>query len=385
MAEKVEKIQKKNPVPIGVIGAGNISDQYLTNIASFPDIDVVAIGDAVPEVAEAQAEKYGIETFGEASDVLGRDDVELVINLTTPESHVPVSLDIIGAGKHVWSEKPIGMDREEARRMLDAAKAAGVRVGVAPDTVLGPGVQTAKRMIADGAIGKPLFATTQMQWQGPELFHPNPAFLYAKGAGPLLDMGPYYVSTLLHMLGPITSVAAVGLKGKEKRVVQEGPQAGTEFPVEVPSTVMALMSFEEGGSAESLYSTDSPLLRHGVVELHGTEGTLVLPDPNTFGGDIQVIKPLERMFIPPEPTVQEVRDVEMTGVMSGRGLGALDMLRAAHEGRDHVANGEFGFHVLDVLLAIEESVELGQFVRVESNPGPIGTVSEDFDPFAATW
>ena len=200
-------------------------------------------------------------------------------------------------------------------------------------------MQTAKRLIADGVIGKPLFATTQMQWQGPELFHPNPAFLYAKGAGPLLDMGPYYVSALLHLLGPVKSVAAAGLKGKEKRVVQEGPQAGTEFPVEVPSTVMALMSFEEGGSAESLYSTDCPLLRHGVVELHGTEGTLVLPDPNTFGGDIQVIKPLERMFIPPEPTVQEVRDVEMRGVMSGRGLGALDLLRAVRGDRDHVANG----------------------------------------------
>ncbi len=374
----------KNPVPIGVIGAGNISDQYLTNIAAFPDMEVVAIGDLKEERAQAQALAYGIEASGGVDTVLGRDDLELVINLTTPESHVPVSEAIIASGKHVWSEKPIGMDRSEARRMLDKAAAAGVLVGVAPDTVLGPGVQTAKRLIAEGRIGKPLFATTQMQWQGPEIFHPNPAFLYAKGAGPLLDMGPYYVSTLLHILGPVASVGALGLKGKEVRTVQEGPLKGTDFPVEVPSTVMALLKFTEGGAAESLYSTDSPLRRQGIVEVHGTEGTLIIPDPNTFGGELEIIRPLERMVIPPEPEVQRIEKVAMTGVMSGRGLGALDMLRAHRQGRNHIANGDFGFHVLDVLLAIEESVELGQFVDVESSPGPIGAVAEDFDPYEAT-
>lgn len=368
------------PVGVGLIGAGNISDQYLTHLTSFPDVRVLAIGDLIEDRARAQAEKYGVPRAGGVDVVLGDPDIDIVVNLTIPAVHVEVSLASIAAGKHVWTEKPIGIDREESQRLLSTADAAGLRVGVAPDTVLGPGVQTAKRAIARGDIGRPLFATTTFQWQGPELWHPNPAFLYAKGAGPLLDMGPYYVSTLLHVFGPVASVAALGLQGVPTRTVKSGELAGQEFPVEIPSTLSVLMEFEQGGQAQSLYSTDSPLLRHGIVEINGTEGTLVIPDPNTFGGDITITRPLTDVSVR-EP---EVVRVPQEGVLAGRGLGLLDMARAIREGRPHVATGEFGYHVLDTLLSIEEAAESRSFVQVSSTLDTVGSLPEGFDPLAAT-
>lgn len=372
------------PIGVGIIGAGNISDQYLTNLTSFPDVRVLAVADLIEERAGAQAARYGVPSAGGVDVVLGDPDIEIVVNLTVPAVHVEVSEAILAAGKHVWTEKPIGVDRESSLRMLERADAAGLRVGVAPDTVLGPGVQTAKRAIARGDIGRPLFAKTTFQWQGPEIFHPNPAFLYAVGGGPLLDMGPYYVSALIHVFGPVAAVAALGLKGSESRAVQVGPLSGEEFPVEIPSTVSALIQFEEGGQAQSLYSTDSPLLRHGIVEITGTEGTLVIPDPNTFGGQITITHPLSEMVVPPAPIVQRVVEVPQDGVLAGRGLGLLDMARSIRAGRPHVATGRFGYHVLDTLLSIEESVESRAFVPVTSTVDAVGSIDAEFDPFEAT-
>ncbi|MFG6490790.1 Gfo/Idh/MocA family protein [Microbacterium sp. P03] len=371
-------------VGVGFIGAGNISDTYLENLSSFPDIRVVAVGDLDEDRARAQAAKHGVPAGGSVQSVLDDPDVEIVVNLTIPAAHVEVSSAAIAAGKHVWSEKPIGVDRDSSRALLAQAAAAGLRVGIAPDTVLGPGVQSAKRAIARGDIGRPLFAQTSFQWQGPELFHPNPAFLYARGAGPLLDMGPYYVSALVHIFGPVGAVAALGLSATPTRRVQVGELAGQEFPVEIPSTVSVLTRFEQGGQAQSLYSTDSALRRHGVFEINGTEGTLVIPDPNTFGGRIAFVRPLEKIEVPPATNVQEWIEVEQDGVTVGRGLGLLDMARAIREGRPHVASGELGYHVLDTLLSIEESVVSGAFVEVGSTVAAVGSVSADFDPFART-
>ena len=372
------------PVGVGLIGAGNISDQYLRSLTRFPDVRVLAIGDVAEDRARQQAAKYGVPNAGGSDVVLGDPAIDIVVNLTIPAVHVEVSEAIIAAGKHVWTEKPIGIDRESSLRMLEKADAAGLRVGVAPDTVLGPGIQTAKRAIARGDIGRPLFAQTSFQWQGPEIFHPNPAFLYAVGGGPLLDMGPYYVSALIHVFGPVAAVAALGLKGSESRAVQVGPLAGEEFPVEIPSTVSVLMQFEQGGQAQSLYSTDSPLHRHGVVEITGTEGTMVIPDPNTFGGAITITRPLEEAVVPPAPVVQKVVDVPQEGVLVGRGLGLLDMARSIRAGSPHIATGRFGYHVLDTLLSIEEAVESRQFVPVASSVDAVGSLAADFDPLAAT-
>ena len=370
-------------VGVGIIGVGVISDTYLANLSSFPDVEVLIVGDLLLDRAEAQAEKYGVPAFGSAEDVLAHPGVDLVVNLTIPAVHVEVSRAAIAAGKHVWTEKPLGLDREGAALLLREAEEAGLRVGSAPDTLLGPGFQAARRAIEDGLIGRPLFASTTFQTQGPDLWHPSPAFLFADGAGPLLDMGPYYFSALVSLLGPVDRVAAVGTKAREERQIHTGPNAGTTFVVEVPSTIQIITAFEQGAQAQSLLSFDSALERHGVVEIHGTEGTIVIPDPNQFTGRIAYVKPLG-VIRDGMSFEQEWIEIAHEDVQVGRGLGALDMVRAIAEGRPHVASGELGFHVLDILLSAQESAATGTTVVVESTVAPVPLLPEGFDPFAAT-
>ncbi|GAA1320797.1 Gfo/Idh/MocA family oxidoreductase [Brachybacterium rhamnosum] len=371
-----------SPIGVGFIGVGVISDTYLENLSSFPDVEVLILGDLDTERARSQAEKHGVPAHGTAQDVLDHPGVQVVVNLTIPAVHAEVSSSAIAAGKHVWTEKPLGLDRESTAALLQQAEAAGLRVGCAPDTVLGPGVQTAKREIAKGTIGRPLFAQTSMQYQGPEVFHPNPGFLFAQGAGPLLDMGPYYFTTLVSLFGSVEKVAAVGLRASEERAIKVGPNAGQTFPVEVPSTISVLTQFEAGQTGTSLVSFDSPLARQGIVEIHGTEGSLVVPDPNQFEGRIAYVKPFESFG--EKPPEQEWIEVPQKGVVVGRGLGLLDMVRAIREDRPHVASGELGYHVLDVMLSAEESAASGEFVTVESSVGTVPPVPADFDPFAST-
>ncbi|MGW8482044.1 Gfo/Idh/MocA family protein [Microbacterium sp. NPDC055903] len=370
-------------VGVGIIGVGVISDTYLQNLSSFPDVEVLVVGDLLLDRAQAQAEKYGVPAFGSAEDVLAHPGVDLVINLTIPAVHIEVSRAAIAAGKHVWTEKPLGLDRDGAAELLREAEAAGLRIGSAPDTLLGPGFQAARRAIDSGVIGRPLFAQTAFQTQGPDLWHPSPAFLFAKGAGPLLDMGPYYFSALVSLLGPVDRVSAVGTKAREEREIHTGPNAGTTFPVEVPSTIQIVTAFEQGAQAQSLLSFDSALERHGVVEIHGTEGTIVIPDPNQFAGRIAYVKPLG-VIRDGMKFEQEWIEVSHEDIEIGRGLGALDMVRAIAEGRPHVASGELGFHVLDILLSAEESAATGQTVVVQSTVAPVPLLPEGFDPFAAT-
>ena len=370
-------------VGVGIIGVGVISDTYLQNLSSFPDIDVLVVGDLLLDRAQAQAEKYGVPAFGSADDVLAHPGVDLVINLTIPAVHIEVSRAAIAAGKHVWTEKPLGLDRDDAAALLREAEAAGLRIGSAPDTLLGPGFQAARRAIDSGIIGRPLFAQTAFQTQGPDLWHPSPAFLFAKGAGPLLDMGPYYFSALVSLLGPVDRVSAVGTKAREEREIHTGPNAGTTFPVEVPSTIQIVTAFEQGAQAQSLLSFDSALERHGIVEIHGTEGTIVIPDPNQFAGRIAYVKPLG-VIRDGMKFEQEWIEISHEDIEIGRGLGALDMVRAIAAGRPHVASGELGFHVLDILLSAEEAAATGQTVVVQSTVAPVPLLPEGFDPFAAT-
>ena len=370
-------------VGVGIIGVGVISDTYLANLSSFPDVEVLIVGDLLLDRAQAQAEKHGVPAFGSGEDVLAHPGVDLVVNLTIPAVHVEVSRAAIAAGKHVWTEKPLGLDREGAALLLREAEEAGLRVGSAPDTLLGPGFQAARRAIEDGLIGRPLFALTTFQTQGPDLWHPSPAFLFADGAGPLLDMGPYYFSALVSLLGPVDRVAAVGTKAREERQIHTGPDAGTTFAVEVPSTIQIVTAFEQGAQAQSLLSFDSALERHGVVEIHGTEGTIVIPDPNQFTGRIAYVKPLG-VIRDGMSFEQEWIEIAHEDVQVGRGLGALDMVRAIAEGRPHVASGELGFHVLDILLSAQESAATGTTVVVESTVAPVPLLPEGFDPFVAT-
>jgi predicted dehydrogenase len=370
------------PVGVGVVGAGMISDQYLTSLTQYPDVNVVTIGDLDTDRAAAQAAKYGVAQSGTAQSVLANDEVEIVVNLTIPAAHVEVSTAALNAGKHVWSEKPIGIDRDAASGLVDLASERGLLLGVAPDTVLGPSWQTAKRAIQAGIIGKPLSAVTSFQSQGPDWFHPGPEFLFAKGAGPLFDIGPYYLSALVHLLGPITQVVAMGTKAHEVRTIRTGPRAGTEFPVEVPTHISVISTLGGDVSVSSLMSTDTPLFRHGVFEINGTEGTIVLGDPNYFGGTpIKLYRPLQDITRGFE---QEPEIIAEEGPLSGRGVGALTMARTIRGGDLHVATGELGYHVLDTMVSIEESIEDHAFVDIASTITTIPALAADFDPFKPT-
>ncbi|MBL1111126.1 Gfo/Idh/MocA family oxidoreductase [Streptomyces sp. 110] len=367
-----------SPVGIGIVGAGNISDEYLTNLRKFPDICLVIVGDLDIARAEAQARKYGVGEWGTTQDVLTHSDVDIVVNLTIPAAHAEISSAAVVAGKHVWSEKPIAIDRSSARTLLDEAAAAGLRVGVAPDTVLGPGVQTARRAIVRGDIGTPLSAQTVMQSAGPDAWHPSPEFLFAQGAGPLFDMGPYYITALVSLFGSVVRVSAVGSTGRAVRTIKTGDRAGTEFAVGVPTHVSALAQFDNGGVSQSIFSFDSPLTRTGVVEITGTEGTLILPDPNYFAGDVKITR------APSSDGEAEWETVKPVGIEAGRGLGVLDMARAIRGQQPHIATGDLGYHVLDTLMSIDESVASGETVHVGSRVDAILLVPEGRDPYEAT-
>lgn len=373
--------QRTGPVGVGVIGTGMISDAYLRNLVRFPDLKVVALGDLDERRATAQGQAYGVATAGSPSMVLDHPDVEIVVNLTVPAAHAEVSAAALSAGKHVWVEKPISVDRVSARALLNQAATAGLRIGVAPDTVLGAGVQTARKAILRGDIGVPVAAQTVMQYAGPELFHPNPSFLYARGAGPLFDMGPYYLSALVGLLGPVGSVAAAGARARESRSVIIGEAAGSTFPVEVPTHVAAIAKFERGPLGQSFFSFDSPISRIGVVEITGTEGTLVVSDPNKFTGDVRIGRTAPNAD---DETAPIWETLPLVGVDTGRGLGVLDLARSLRTGAAHIASGELGYHVLDALSAIDEAVLSGGWTPVESSVADIPLMPDDFDPFAAT-
>lgn len=361
------------PVGVGVIGAGVISDTYIKNLTSFPDVVVHAIGDLRPEAAKAKAEEFGIASHGSPEVVLTHPDVEIVVNLTIPVAHVEVALAAVAAGKHVWSEKPFAMDRDSGAKLLATAADAGVRLGCAPDTFLGPGLQTARRLIEKGDIGTPLTALTLFQSPGPESWHPNPAFLFQEGAGPLFDIGPYYLTALVQLFGPVGAVAGLGSTSRPTRTIGSGPLAGTDFDVTVPSHVSMIAKFEGGQSSQSIFSFDSPLGRHGFVEITGTEATLSLPDPNRFDGEIKLIRR--------DGEWETVADVKAP---AERGTGVLDMARAIRADRPHRATGDLAHHVVDVMVSVSESVDSGAFVDVTSTVTVPETLPETWDPFATT-
>ncbi|WP_433163017.1 Gfo/Idh/MocA family protein [Kribbella sp. CA-247076] len=361
-------------VGVGVIGAGTISDAYIKSMQSFPDLTVHAIGDLRPEAAKEKADTYGIETHGGPDAVLNHPDVEIVVNLTIPIAHVEVALAAVAAGKHVWSEKPFSLDQESGRKLLSAAQDAGLRLGCAPDTILGPGLQESRRIIERGEIGTPLTALTLMQSPGPESWHPNPAFLFQEGAGPLWDIGPYYLTTLVQLFGPVAAVAGLGSKSRDKRTIGSGPLAGTDFDVTVPTHVSAIARFESGQSAQSIFSFDSPLSRAGFVEITGSEATLAVPDPNRFDGEIKLRR----------RDADDWETVATTEATAERGTGVLDMARAIRENRPHRATGALAFHIVDVMASITESIDTGAFVDVDSTVEVAAILPDGWDVNAST-
>ena len=365
-------MSKGGPVGVGIIGAGVISREYLDNLTAFPDVNVVAIGDLFPDAARARATEYRVRVSGEVDTVLSNDAVEIVLNLTVPHAHSEVAQRAIAAGKHVYNEKPIALDRASVEDLLQSAEAANLRVGGAPDTFLGAGWQAVRRAVARGDVGEPQTALTLMQQPGPESWHPNPAFLFQPGAGPLFDLGPYYLTGLVQLFGAAAYVAASAAKSRETRVIGSAPLAGQTFAVAVPTHVSANLSFAGGQSATSVYSFDSPLSRV-LVELTGTEATLALPNPNTFGGDLLICR-----------RGGEWRILESTLAGTSRGTGVLDMARALRENRPHRASGVLAAHVLDIMLATVEAAEQHQVVTVESAAAPAELLPSDWNPRAAT-
>lgn len=362
------------PVGVAVVGAGDISRQYLANLTAFPDLVVRGIADLDEAAAASRAAEFGVPASGGVDAVLADLEVEIVVNLTVPAAHAEVALAAIAAGKHVWNEKPLTVDRAGGEQLLAAGEQAGVRVGCAPDTILGAGLQTARRMIERGEIGTPLTALSRFEVPGPDGWHPNPAFFYQPGGGPLLDMGPYYVAALVQAFGPVARVAATGVRSRDERVVGRGPLAGTAFGVAVPTHVAVLAQFEGGASSQSTFSFQAPSEREPLLEIAGTQATMRLPDPNHFDGEVQLMAAGKTTW-----TAHPV-----SGATDGRGIGVLDMARALRSGAPHRADGRLGLHVLDTLLAAEESITTGTFVEVASTVAVPAPLDADWDPRAAT-
>src|SRR5436305_6863875 len=276
-------------VGIGIIGCGTISTAYLKAARRFPILDIRALADMRSDVAERQGAAFGLPAM-RVDQLLKRDDVEVVINLTVPLAHTDVSLAVLNAGKHVHSEKPLGINVAEARKVMDLAAQKNLRVGCAPDTFLGGGHQTARKLIDDGAIGTPVAGSAFFGCPGHERWHPAPGFYYLRGGGPMMDMGPYYITDLVQLLGPIASVTGAATKPRPERLITSEPLNGTMIPVEVATHVTGLLEFVSGAVIAVTMSFDVPKHNHLPIEIYGTAGSLLVPDPNRFGGEVSLAK-----------------------------------------------------------------------------------------------
>lgn len=345
-------------VGIGIIGAGYISDTYLTNcMTMFDNLHVVGIADLMMDRARSQAAAYGVEAFA-VEDLLTHPDVEIVVNLTIPAAHADVAVQAVNAGKSVYNEKPLTATREQGRALLNRAQEQGVRVGGAPDTFLGGGMQTARQLLDDGAIGTPVAATGMLLLSGHERWHPNPDFYYQPGGGPLFDMGPYYLAALLSLLGPVERVSGTASKSQPTRTIASGPRAGEVIPVDTPTHIQAALDFAGGATASLITSFDVWETNHSSLMLYGSDGTLRLPDPNTFGGPVELLRSGSQAWEPIELIYGNTEN--------SRGLGVSDMVGALRDGTSHRASGEMAYHIVDVMHAVLESSEQGRLISIKS-------------------
>lgn len=342
---------------VGIIGCGNIFPAYVKGCRAFRILDVVACADVLVERAEARAQEFGIPKWSSVEALLADPEVDIVVNLTVPAAHAEVSLAAIAAGKHIHSEKPLAITRADGKAILDAAQARGVRVGGAPDTFLGGGLQTCRKLIDDGVIGVPVAATAFMASRGPESWHPNPDFFYKVGGGPLFDMGPYYLTALVHLLGPVRRVTGSTRISFPERVATSQALYGHRIPVEVPTHIAGVLDFAGGAVATLITSFDVWAHNLPRIEIYGLEGSLSVPDPNTFGGPVKVRLGGE----------SEWRDVPLTHSADvARGIGVADMAYGVTYGRPHRASGELAYHVLDLMHAFGDASDTGQHILVAS-------------------
>jgi predicted dehydrogenase len=343
------------PLRVGIIGSGYISAAYLKAARNFPELTVVACADALHANAEKRGAEFGLKV--ETVDELLRDDsVDMILNLTTPQSHFEITSKGLLAGKHVYSEKPLTLSLQDAERLVKQGRERKVRLGCAPDTFLGGGQQTARKLIDDGAIGKPVGGTAFIMTGGPESWHPNPQFYFKKGGGPVFDMGPYYITALINLLGPVKRVTSIGRRSLEHRVFGAGPFAGGTFPVEILTHFNALLEFEKGPVISFHASFDVPGHSHMPIEIYGTDGSLQVPDPNIFGGPVRLLEKGDKW-----------NDVPLShGFADGnyRSLGVAEMATAIRGNRQHRASEDLVVHTVEITEAIVNGGETGQSVSI---------------------
>ncbi len=354
---------------IGVIGCGNISPIYLQAGKRFEILEVAACADIDLPRAKARAAEFGIPKACSVEELLADPDIDIVVNLTIPKAHGPVGLTVLQAGKSVYNEKPLAALREEAQPLLTTARERGLRVGGAPDTFLGGGLQTCRKLIDDGVIGEPVAATAFMMGHGHESWHPDPAFYYQVGGGPMFDMGPYYLTALINLLGPVRRVTGSTRISFPERTITSKPKYGTKIEVKTPTHIAGVLDFASGAIGTIITSFDVWSHHAPIIEIYGSEGTLSVPDPNNFGGVVRVRKAREQDWV----------EVPLTHgyTQNSRGLGVADMAYALRSGRPHRASGELAYHVLDIMHAIHDASREGRHVELASTcerpaPLPVG-------------
>ena len=348
---------------IGIVGCGNISSIYLKNLTGvFNNTTVYAVCDIDSAKASAQAQAYNVEKIMTLDEMLADPEIDIILNITTPKTHYEVCKKILLAGKHVYVEKPLSISYCEGKELLSIAKEKGLYIGGAPDTFLGAGIQTAISLVKSGAIGRPIGGAAYMMCPGHERWHPSPEFYYDMGGGPLFDMGPYYITALVRLLGRVHSVFAVGTRAFEERTITSKPKFGQKIPVKVDTHNVGILSFENGAVVTLVTSFD--VIKHSMpnIELYGTNGSLMVPDPNKFGGPVQLATQ------PKEPYV----DVPLISEYSenSRGIGVSEMVLAIEENRINNASGELALHVLEIMEAFVKSSETGERIFIESAPSP---------------
>lgn len=350
---------------VGLIGCGNISGAYLKTLQEMPGIRVSVCADLDGEAAARCAGKYDMKALT-VEALLQSAEVDIVLNLTTPQAHTEINLRALNAGKHVYAEKPLALTREDGRRVMETAAARGLRVGSAPDTFLGGSHQTARGLIDAGAIGRPLSGIAWMICRGHESWHTNPAFYYRPGGGPMFDMGPYYLTALVNLLGPVRRVAAITSRGFEERVATSEARNGERIPVDVSTHYAGTLEFIDGAVVTLLTTFDVKHSEYTRLEIFGSEGSLRAADPNGFGGQVFRLPPTGKTW--EEQTLTHGRTTNL------RGLGLADMAQAIREDRPTRCSGELAMHVLDVMCAFDESSAEGRHVDITSpveRPAPM--------------
>jgi predicted dehydrogenase len=336
---------------VAVVGCGNISSIYLKNCREFEAIDVVACADIDLNRARAKAEEFRVPQACTVEEVLANPDVDIVLNLTIPAAHAEVSMKALEAGKHVYVEKPLAVSLEDGRKLVEYARERGLRIGTAPDTVLGGGIQTCRKLIDDGAIGRPVAATAFMMGHGPEGWHPDPEFFYKIGGGPMYDMGPYYLTAFVTLLGPVRRVTGSAQISSPERTITSKPKHGQKIVVETPTHIAGVLDFQSGAVGTIITSFDVWHHQLPFIEIYGTEGTLSVPDPNTFGGPVRLR----------QAGSSEWEEIPLTHgyTENSRGIGLVDMVNGILHGDDHKANGNVALHVLEIMHGIHEASLLG--------------------------